>query len=218
MNRPARLVFVTGTGTDVGKTWMGAAALATLRTRGVRVAARKPAQSFVPGGGASDADVLASATGELSAVVCLEHRSYPVALAPPMAAEALDAPPFTIADLAAELDWPRGIELGVVEGAGGVRSPLAADGDNLDLLGELEPDAIVLVADAGLGTINSVRLAVTALTGWRPIVVLNRFDPVDELHRRNLEWLGGVDGFDVVTGPDALADRLVADAAGPAGG
>ena len=211
MTRPDRLVFVTGTGTEVGKTWVAAATLARLRRHGTRVAARKPAQSYEPGAGLSDAAVLAEATGEPTGAVCPEHRSYPVALAPPMAADALGAPPFTVGDLAGEIGWPPGIELGMVEGAGGVRSPLTSDGDNLDLLRVLAPDRVVLVADAGLGTINAVRLAAGALAGNRLHVVLNRFDEEDELHRRNLGWLTGSDGLDVVTGPVALADRLLGD-------
>ena len=46
--RPRRLVLVVGTGTDVGKTWVSAHLLATLRAAGLTVAARKPAQSFDP--------------------------------------------------------------------------------------------------------------------------------------------------------------------------
>ena len=92
-----------------------------------------------------------------------------------------------------------------------MRSPLAADGDNLDLLRALTPDRVVLVADAGLGTINAVRLAAGALAGVRLHVVLNRFDDGVDLHRRNLAWLMDADGLDVVTEPDALADRLLGD-------
>ena len=51
-----------------------------------------------------------------------------------------------------------------METAGGVRSPLAGDdGDAVALAGSLMPDVVVLVADAGLGTINAVRLTVAAL-------------------------------------------------------
>jgi len=209
MNRPDRLVVVTGTGTEVGKTWVAAATLTQLRARGVSVAARKPVQSLEPGTGPSDAAVLARATGEEPDDVCPAHRSYGVALAPPMAADALGAPPFTIAALVTEITWPDGVALGVVEGAGGVRSPLAADGDTLDLVHALAADRVLLVADAGLGTINAVRLAADALAGVRLHVVLNRFDADDDVHRRNLAWLGGVDGLDVVTGPGALAGRLL---------
>jgi dethiobiotin synthetase len=130
-------------------------------------------------------------------------------MAPPMAAEALGRPPFTVADLVGELAWPPAVGVGLVEAAGGVRSPIAADGDGVALAAALHPEHVVLVADAGLGTINGVRLAIAALASWPVIVVLNRYDPADDLHARNLEWLAGRDGLDVVTDPDALVAPVV---------
>jgi dethiobiotin synthetase len=183
-----KLVLVAGTGTEVGKTWVGAQLLRALRDRGVAVAARKPAQSFAPGEGPTDAEVLAAATGEAPEAVCPPHRCYEVAMAPFMAADVLGRPPFTLADLAAETAWPDGVDVGLVEAAGGVRSPISSDGgDTAELAALLRPDTVVLVADAGLGTINAVRLCLDALPA--SVVFLNRYDPDDELHRRNAEWL-----------------------------
>jgi dethiobiotin synthetase len=197
--RPRRLVVVAGTGTEVGKTWVATQLLRAVRATGLTVAARKPAQSFAPGA-ITDAELLAAATGERADEVCLPHRSYEVPMAPFMAAARLGRPPFTLADLVAELRWPAGVDVGVVEAAGGVRSPTTSDGaDTVDLVDALEPDEVLLVADAGLGTINSVRLCVDALAGRRIVVVLNRFDPNDELHRANLRWLADHVGTPVTT-------------------
>lgn len=208
MSGPARLVVVTGTGTGVGKTWWTAAVIDYLRITGVTVAARKPVQSGLQAGVATDAEVLAAATGETPDVVCLANRSYAPAWAPPMAADHLGAPPFTIADLINELQWPPEVQFGFVEGAGGVRSPLADDGDTLTLIDKLTPDVVVLVADAGLGTINSVRLSASALLGRRFVVALNRFDPGNPLHLRNREWLTTREGLAVVAEPPALGAAL----------
>jgi dethiobiotin synthetase len=207
--RPARLVFVAGTGTAVGKTWTAAAVLARLRSAGLRVGARKPAQSFDAGEGPTDAEVLAAATGETPHDVCPRHRWYARALAPPMAADALGAPPFTVGDLVGELYWPDGVDVGLIEGAGGPRSPMATDGDNVRFVSAIEPDLVLLVADAGLGTINAVRMSVAAFGERQIVVVLNRFDEHDPLHRRNRDWLTCRDGFEVVTGVDATAARIV---------
>jgi dethiobiotin synthetase len=204
--RPAQLVVVTGTGTEVGKTWVAAAAAAALRQKGVTVAARKPVQSYEPDGRPTDAEVLAAATGEDPDVVCPPHRSYGIAMAPPMAADALGEPPFTIADLVSELAWPSDVAVVFVEGAGGPRSPLASDGDDtVDLCAALHPDLVVLVADAGLGTINAVRLCAAALEPHPLVVFLNRYDERTDLHRRNLQWLTERTGFDAVTSVEALA-------------
>jgi dethiobiotin synthetase len=205
---------VVGTGTDVGKTWVAAHILRDLRASGMHVAARKPAQSFEPDDDPAgrDAAVLGAASGEAPEQVCPPHRWYEVAMAPPMAAEMLGRPPFTIEDLASELRWPSdAVDFGLVETAGGVRSPLAADGDCLALCEAVAPDTVVLVADAGLGTINAVRLTLDALgpLAVLAVVVLNRFDSESDLHRRNLEWMGMRDGQRVVaiTGSAAeLAD------------
>jgi dethiobiotin synthetase len=226
--RPVRLVLVVGTGTEVGKTWVSARLLAGLRAGGLSVAARKPAQSFDAGDdpATTDAAVLGAATGEEPTVVCPPRRWYPVAMAPPMAAEVLGRPSFSLADLVAELAWaaggdrPGGVpQVGVVETAGGVGSPQAVDGDAVDLARLLRPDAVVLVADAGLGTINAVRLAVGALArggvdpagrrGAPVTVVLNRYDEGDDLHGRNRRWLAEREGLDVVVAPGGL-DALAA--------
>jgi dethiobiotin synthetase len=214
VSRPDRLVVVTGTGTEVGKTWVGARVLAELRGRGVKVGARKPVQSFEPGDEATDADVLAAATGEESQVVCPAGRWYGRAMAPPMAAVALGRPRFTIDDLLGELEWPDRLDVGLVEGAGGPRSPLADDGGTVDLIRALRPDLIVLVADAGLGVINAVRLAAAPLEELSATVVaLNRFEARDGLHRANRAWLADRAAMTVVTDVVSLADRI---AGGPA--
>lgn len=209
--RPSKLVLVTGTGTGVGKTWFAAATARALRNRGIAVAARKPVQSFEPGAGPTDAEELGAATGEDPEVVCHPAHSYPLALAPPMAAERLGRVVPAVVDLATELSWPADTTVGIVEAVGGPRSPLAADGDTVGLMTCLDPDLVVLVADAGLGVVNAVRLAVAALPGWPVVVALNRYDPADELHHDNRRWLTGPDGLDVITSPTELAARLARD-------
>lgn len=211
--RPARLVLVVGTGTEVGKTWVSARLLETWRAAGRSVAARKLAQSFGvtddPAG--LDAALLGAASGEAPDVVCPPHRWYPVAMAPPMAAEALGQPAFTIDQLLGELVWPsRRIDIGLVETAGGVRSPQAADGDVVALCRGLAPDRVLLVADAGLGTINAVRLTLGALPE-DTLVVLNRFESTNEVHVRNRQWLAERDGLRLLVLPGdeaALAAAL----------
>jgi dethiobiotin synthetase len=207
------LVVCAGTATEVGKTYVGAAVLRELRARGRTVAARKPAQSFDPAdAGPLDAAVLAGATGEAADDVCPTSRTYAVAMAPPMAADALGRPVPALWDLLAELRWPDPTpEVCWLETVGGPRSPLASDGDAVDLVAALDPDRVVLVADAGLGTINAVLLSRDAFraVGHDVVVLLNRFDDGDDLHRRNAEWLRG-HGALVVGSPVALVDLLEA--------
>jgi dethiobiotin synthetase len=199
--RPHQLVVVLGTGTEVGKTHTGVRLLGNLRARGMRVAARKPAQSFRPGADGAppgtDAELLARAGGEQPHEVCPPHRWYEVPMAPPMAAAVLGRPPVLFAELLAELHWPDpAVDVGLVEGAGGVCSPVAEDADGAALARALAPDLVLVVADAGLGTVHAVRSSVGALAGLPVRVFLNRYAGSD-LHRRNRAWLCDRDGLDV---------------------
>ncbi len=211
--RPRRVIVVAGTGTEVGKTFVGARIAEELQKQGHRVAARKPAQSFEPEDASTDAATLGAATREDPEVVCPPQRWYPVAMAPPMAAVALGREAFTTEDLAAEVfdSWPDDHrDVGLIETAGGAWSPQASDGQHVgDFAAAVAADAVLLVADAGLGVINAVRGAIAALGSTRPIVVmLNRFDDTDELHVANREWLVGVDRLMVATDVAEAASDL----------
>jgi dethiobiotin synthetase len=187
--RPAKLVGVLGTSTDVGKTWISANVLSMQRSQGLRVAARKPVQSFAPGSGPTDAARLSAATGEAETDVCPAHRCYPAPLAPPMAADVLGREPIVMHDLLREIVWPPAIDIAFVETVGGARSPLAHDGDSADLVKRLGVDEVLLVADAALGSINSIRLTLESLGSLPATVVLNRYDESVQLHRLNRLWL-----------------------------
>jgi dethiobiotin synthetase len=207
--RPQRLVVVGGTGTEVGKTWVGCELARHLRGLGQQVSARKLAQSFGPEEGPTDAERLAAATGEKAADVCPPWRWYPRAMAPPMAAEALGLPPFGLDDLVGELRWPPGVDVGLVEWAGGVGSPQATYGDAVDLVERLAPDLVVVVAGAGLGALSNVRLAARALSRHPLAVFLNHFDDEDDLHGRNRRWLAERDGLRVYVSTAGLAEVVV---------
>ena len=218
--RPLRLVVCFGTATEIGKTWVGGATLSAIKGGGHSLAARKPAQSFDPDDtGPTDAEVLAAATGEDPETVCAKQWWLPIPLAPPMAATALGLEPPTLAGQVADIEasWPdAAVDVGWVETVGGPRSPIAIDGDGVDLACALQADQLLLVGDAALGTINAVRLCVDALAAvstpsgeTAPVVVLlNRYDESVALHRDNLTWLRERCGFRVVTSPAEAAPLL----------
>ena len=213
--RPSKLIVITGTATEIGKTWVAAALAGQARVQGVTVAGRKPVQSFAPPQAeqsATDADLLAAATGEEIETICPPHRSYPLAMAPPMAAAALGLRPPTLADLVREIcqSWPPDpVSIGLVEGAGGVASPIASDGHSADLARALRADTAILVADADLGAINAVRLSHPALAPIPVIVHLNRYRPEDDLHQRNLQWLRHRDKLTLTTTIDELFESVI---------
>jgi dethiobiotin synthetase len=210
---PATLLVVAGTGTDVGKTWVSCRLLELVRAGGATVAARKPAQSFDPSdldrGVPTDADHLAGATGEQPHDVCPPHRWYPEAMAPPMAATRLGRPTIRLDDLVDEIRWPAKATFGLVETAGGIRSPLADDGDGAALARRLEPDVVLLIAGADLGAIHAVRAAADAIQPLPTVVLLNRFAPDNPMHVANRDWLVEHDGYDVRTDVADLANLAV---------
>jgi dethiobiotin synthetase len=202
-----KVIVVAATNTGVGKTWVATRLVARLRSGSGPVTARKPVQSFDPADGLTDADLLARSSGEPRARVCPLNRSYPLAMAPPMAAAALGLPRFTIGDLVQETDIPAS-GVTIVEGVGGPASPLADDGDTIALAHALGAGSIVLVANSGLGAVSDVRLCAAAFAPLPVTVFLNRFDAGDELHRANRAWLMDRCGLDVEVDVDALVQRL----------
>jgi dethiobiotin synthetase len=135
-------------------------------------------------------------------------------MAPPIAASVLESAQFHVADLIGEVtgstrDLPHGTIV-LVESVGGVRSPIAIDGDTVTLVSELKPELVVLVADADLGTINLVRLSHDVLLAHRTVVYLNRYDPEDEMHNRNRDWLVTHLGLEVVSDAVALEEIVAA--------
>ncbi len=156
-----RDLLVTGTDTGVGKTFIAVALVTALRARGVRAIGFKPAETGIDAGEDSDSELLARASGERVALACpvLQLREP---LAPAVAAEragvALD--PEEVESRLKQLR--RDGYTVVIEGAGGVMVPLAWDYTVLDLAERCDLDAVV-VARAGLGTLNHVTLTVLML-------------------------------------------------------
>jgi dethiobiotin synthetase len=129
-----------------------------------------------------------------------------------MAAAALGRTPPLLSQLLDELasSWTApAADVGLVEGAGGVASPMATDGDSAALAKSIAADLVVLVADPGLGTINNVRMSARALEPLPVVVYLNRFDPGQELHAMNRAWLSEVDGLQLSSEGEDLARRIV---------
>ena len=161
-----RGVFVTGTDTGVGKTYVGAVVIRCLRARGVSVVPRKPVESGCEGAGGelipADGTVLHTAAGRPSTLdeVCPYRFEQPLSPARAARLEGLD---LTIADL--ELACRHGVgehDFLWVEGAGGFYSPLAGDGLNADLAACLGLPVLLVAADR-LGCINHVLLTVEAI-------------------------------------------------------
>jgi dethiobiotin synthetase len=185
-------LLVTGTDTGVGKTIVTAALVAAAGASGLRVAVLKPAQTGVRAGEESDVDTVVRLAGP---VVARTLVSFEAALAPLVAARvsgrtalALDAVLAAVAELRADHD------LVLVEGAGGLLVPMGNGWTTADLAQQLDGPAIV-VARAGLGTLNHTALTLEALShrGVPAYVVVGAWPAAPEVvHRTNLELLPGL--------------------------
>lgn len=177
-----RDLLVTGTDTGVGKTMIAAALIRALRARGVKAIGFKPVETGVTPGEEPDSALLALASGEHNDLVQpLVRLSEP--LAPAVAAEraGVTVDPDAIEARIAQLR--RDGYTVVVEGAGGVMVPFTWAYTVLDLAQACGLDAVV-VARAGLGTLNHVAMTVMMLRSRGiPIrgVVLNGRQPKPDL-------------------------------------
>lgn len=155
-----RALFVAGAHTDIGKTYVGCALLAAAREQGLAVEAFKPAVSGIDAADWTDSDPgrLLAAMGRPLTDETLQAVSplrFTAALSPPMAArrEGVDLRLGTLTDLCRQALGGAGADLMLVEGAGGVMSPLAEDGLNLDLMAALGLP-VLLVGGSYLGAMS----------------------------------------------------------------
>jgi dethiobiotin synthetase len=151
--------FVTGTDTGVGKTIVAAGLLAHARARGLRTAALKPAETGCVHGVPTDGLLLRAAAGadHLPIDAIVPHR-YATPVAPAVAAR-LEGRPFSLARTRTAFAALAGADLLLVEGAGGLLSPYADYLLAADLAAALALP-LLIVARAGLGTINHTLLTV----------------------------------------------------------
>ncbi len=153
-------LVVSGTGTGVGKTVVVAAVAALARARGERVAVVKPAQTGAAPGEPADLEEVR----RLAGVEDLHELSrFAEPLAPATAARRTGSPGVAPATVAAAVEALRERDLVLIEGAGGLLVRFDAAGGTIpDVAAELGAP-VLLVARAGLGTLNEVALACEAL-------------------------------------------------------
>jgi dethiobiotin synthetase len=172
-----RAFFVTATGTDIGKTYLGCGLIRAWRERGLRVGAFKPVLSgFDPANAAeSDAGQLLSALGEKLSPQSLEAISpwrYAAPLSPDAAAAKEGKRVEYESVLAASSRFLEGAhDVAMIEGAGGVMAPLSEDRTMLDWIAELKLPAI-LVVGSYLGTLSHSLTALSVLAARRVPVAL----------------------------------------------
>ncbi|HEY1386219.1 MAG TPA: dethiobiotin synthase [Dongiaceae bacterium] len=172
-----RAFFMTATGTDIGKTYLGCGLVRAWRAQGRKVGAFKPVLSgFDPAQAAeSDAGQLLAALGQPVSPQALDAISpwrYAAALSPDAAAAKEGKRVDYGAVLGATHTFLQGAhDVALVEGAGGVMAPLSDERTMLDWIADLQLPAI-LVTGSYLGALSHTLTALEVLVARRVPVAL----------------------------------------------
>jgi dethiobiotin synthetase len=192
----ARILFITGTDTGVGKTVFTVALARFLHRSGVNVLAMKPLCS----GGREDARALRAALGRELKLDEINPWHFRAALAPVLAARA-EGRTVRRADVVAQVRaMAARCEVLLVEGAGGLLSPLGEDFDSRDLITALRARTIVVTANR-LGAVGQARLVLAALPATaakEALVVLMQPARPDAASGSNAKLLAEFNGADRV--------------------
>ncbi|CCH34114.1 dethiobiotin synthase [Actinosynnema sp. NPDC047251] len=176
------VLVITGTGTEVGKTVVVAALAALAAADGRRVAVLKPAQTGIAEGEPGDLAEVVRLAGQ---VTTRELRRYPEPLAPATAARRVGAPtvhPSEVAAAAVALDSTH--DLVLVEGAGGLLVHFDDEGTTIADAAWALNAPVLVVAHAGLGTLNMTALTAEALLHRgleSPGVIIGRWPTTPDL-------------------------------------
>ena len=204
----AKKIFITATGTDIGKTYISALIVKKMRECGYDCGYYKPVISGVTElcGKLIDSDanyVVQMADIPTQADDCVSYW-WKEALSPHLAAKRsnqkidIDKIKYDFSQINKKYDYL------LIEGAGGITCPLLVEKEEKYLLKDLIWElglSIIIVADAGLGTINSTLLTVEyARENGIEIegIVLNNYESDNFMHWDNLEQIETLTGVNVV--------------------
>lgn len=203
MDRCTRGIFITATGTDIGKTYFSGLLVKKLRSHNINCGYYKPVLSgaeeiegkLVPG---DCVQVLKTSGLEVDPLSCVSYVFKP-AVSPHFACESISLEKI-INDFNAISE---NYDFMVVEGAGGIICPLNLSSEPFimaDLIKHLGLD-IIIVADSGLGTINSTILTIEyakqkgiEIKG----IVMNNFDDSNPMHVDNLKTIEKLSGINII--------------------
>ena len=184
--------FLTGTDTEIGKTFITCALLHRARMAGLSAVGIKPVAAGTDDLGRNDdVEAIRAASSLALPEAVLNPYRYRSPIAPHIAA-AEEGRPIAFAPILKASELARAqADLLIVEGVGGFRVPLGADGDSADLTVALGLP-VILVVGMRLGCINHALLTVEAiaarglvLAGW----VANRVDPAMSRPEENIAAL-----------------------------
>ncbi|QMU55583.1 MAG: dethiobiotin synthase [Nitrosopumilus sp.] len=209
--------FITGTDTDVGKTYVTAGLAATFREMGIDVGVMKPFAAGAPqktGFKSEDVEILSKAAQVDDPENLINPQFFPIPASPYTAWKNLKTKPRISPILTGFKKLSLLHEMILVEGMGGIMTPVLKDYFITDLIKDMMIPAVI-VARSRIGTINHTMMTVRMCEKYKiPIkgIIINDSDPdgykVDEL-KRDLKNLLGVPVLGSIPFIDDLSDSSV---------
>jgi dethiobiotin synthetase len=212
-------LFITGTDTDVGKTYVTAGLAASFRKMSIDVGVMKPFAAGTAqknGFKSSDVQILANAAKVHDSEALLNPQFFPIAASPYTVLQNLKIKP----DIGLVLDNFKKLSqmhsLMLVEGIGGIMTPIIQDYFLANLIQDMGLSAII-VTRTKIGTINHTIMTCEMCKKYKiPVkgIIINNFDangyPAHEL-KRDLESLSGIAVLGTIPFMDNIDDESLYD-------
>jgi len=192
-------LFITGTDTDVGKTYIAAGLAITLRKMGMDVGIMKPFAAGIAqkkGFKSEDVEILCNAAQINDPESLVNPQFFPISASPYTAWKKLKIKPKISLVLSSFKKLAKIHEVMIVEGMGGTMTPILKDYYVANLIKDMKLSTVI-VTRSRIGTVNHTLMTVMMCKKYNiPIkgIIINNFDdgyPVDQL-KKDLENLTGI--------------------------
>lgn len=200
----AKTIFITATGTDIGKTYVSGLIAKHIKDKGLNIGYYKAALSGSNDIKDSDAWYVKQQADLLDSYDEMVSYTYKHAYSPHLAAQIEGNPPDIKIIKNAYKDISKKHDYMIVEGSGGIICPIRYDSNQKifleDIIKELNIPSLI-IADAGLGTINSTVLTIEYMRSKNLKingVILNRFEMSNKMHEDNKKMVEEMTGIKII--------------------
>lgn len=200
----SKAIFITATGTDIGKTYVSGLIAKHMKDKGLNIGYYKAALSGSYDVSDSDAWHVKEKAELPDSYNEMVSYTYKHAYSPHLAAQIEGNPPDIDVIKRAYLDISAKHDYMIVEGSGGIICPIRYDDNKKifleDIIKELNIPSLI-IADAGLGTINAAVLTIEYMRNKNLKInglILNRFETANEMHDDNKKMIEEMTGIKII--------------------
>lgn len=200
----SKAIFITATGTDIGKTYVSGLIAKHMKDKGLNIGYYKAALSGSHDVSDSDAWHVKEKAELPDSYNEMVSYTYKHAYSPHLAAQIEGNPPDIDVIKRAYLDISAKHDYMIVEGSGGIICPIRYDDNKKifleDIIKELNIPSLI-IADAGLGTINAAVLTIEYMRNKNLKInglILNRFETANEMHDDNKKMIEEMTGIKII--------------------